>query len=99
MAGSAILGWLSLALVATAGAQPAPAQSLGAALDKSSPASARQAAVPATEALPSVEMLMYFGEFEDSEGDFVDPLALESEAAKALGNEGSSADPKGKDAQ
>lgn len=46
---------------------------------------AEPAAVPLAELLPSAEMLLYFAEFEDSEGDFVDPLALESDAAKPLG--------------
>lgn len=32
---------------------------------------------PAEEAAPSVELLMYLGEFEDAGGEFVDPLALE----------------------
>lgn len=30
-------------------------------------------------------MLLYFAEFEDTEGDFVDPLALESAEAQQLG--------------
>ncbi len=53
---------------------------------------------PAPEAAPSAEMLLYFAEFEDSEGDFVDPLALESAEAKELeqaaqsGNQGKAVD-------
>ena len=27
---------------------------------------------------PSAELLLYLGEFEDAEGDFVDPMALEA---------------------
>lgn len=39
---------------------------------------------PPAEPLPSAEMLLYFAEFEDNEGDFVDPLALESAEAGQL---------------
>ncbi len=59
MAGSAITGWLTWALLAAA---PAP---------------------QSAEAPPSAELLLYFGEFEDASGDFVDPLALESVATDA----------------
>jgi hypothetical protein len=76
LAGSAILGWLSLALVA--GSEPLPAP----AADQSHDPSPAEPA--AAEAPPSAELLMYFAEFEDVEGDFVDPLALETDAAKAL---------------
>lgn|GEM_PF-1597789 len=56
MAGSAIIGWLSLALLASMPAKPVP------------------------EPTPDVELLLYFGEFEDASGDFIDPLALEAAA-------------------
>lgn len=32
---------------------------------------------PPPEPPPSADLLMYLGEFEDAQGDFVDPLALE----------------------
>lgn len=37
----------------------------------------------APEAAPSPELLMYLGEFEDADGEFVDPMALESPEAGA----------------
>lgn len=30
---------------------------------------------------PSVELLMYLGEFEDASGDFVDPMTIEGDSA------------------
>lgn len=42
------------------------------------------AAEPAAdEAAPSPELLMYLGEFEDADGEFVDPMALDKPAATA----------------
>lgn len=40
-------------------------------------ASSGEPATPA-EPPPSAELLMYLGEFEDDEGDFVDPMALDA---------------------
>lgn len=57
MAGTAILGWLTLMLAAT---EPAP---------------------PSADAAPDAELLMYLGEFQDAQGEFVDPLALEAAEA------------------
>ena len=36
---------------------------------------------------PSVELLMYLGEFEDASGDFVDPMAVEGNIADREGNQ------------
>lgn len=41
---------------------------------------------PAVEA-PSVDLLLYLGEFEDASGDFVDPMALSDAAPTQSGNE------------
>lgn len=40
-------------------------------------ASNSEPATPA-EPPPSAELLLYLGEFEDAQGDFVDPMALEA---------------------
>lgn len=40
-------------------------------------ASSGEPATPA-EPPPSAELLLYLGEFEDNEGDFVDPMALDA---------------------
>lgn len=41
---------------------------------------------PEVEA-PSVDLLLYLGEFEDAGGDFVDPMALSEAAPPQPGNE------------
>ena len=82
MAGSAIPGWLSAALLGVAGfATSASALAAKAPGEQADPAPV----APAAETPPSAEMLLYFAEFEDTEGDFVDPLALESAEAQQLG--------------
>lgn len=43
-------------------------------------------AAPAAEAdpLPSAELLLYLSEFEDTNGDFVDPMALQEESSRPV---------------
>ena len=82
MAGSAVPGWLSAALLGAVGlASGGTALAAQAAGKPADPATV----APAADAPPSAQMLLYFAEFEDTEGDFVDPLALESAEAQQLG--------------
>jgi hypothetical protein len=44
-------------------------------------------AEPPDAEAPSVDLLLYLGEFEDTNGDFVDPIALSEAAPPQSGDE------------